>query len=87
MELADRLGIPAREADIEPYDVRAADEAWFSSTPFCILPAARFNFQPIGPGKPGPIYRALLAAWSEVVGVDIAGQAREYAERLKTWKP
>ena len=87
MELADRLGIPAREADIEPYDVRAADEAWFSSTPFCILPAARFNFQPIGPGKPGPIYLALLATWSEVVGVDIAGQAREYAERLKTWKP
>ena len=87
LELADQLGFPARETDIEPYDVRAADEAWLSSTPFCILPVTRFNFQPIGTGKPGPIYGALIASWSEVVGVDIAGQAREYAERLKTWKP
>jgi branched-chain amino acid aminotransferase len=85
--LAGRLGISAREADVEPYDVRGADEAWFTSTPFCVLPAVRFNFQPVGPGKPGPIYKALLAAWSEEVGVDIAGQAREYAERLETWRP
>ena len=38
-------------------------------------------------GKPGPIYRQLLAAWSEEVGVDIAGQARQYAELAGTWTP
>ncbi len=87
MELAAKLGIPVRQVDIEPYDARAADEAWFTSTTICMLPITRFEFRDVGDGCPGPIYRKLLAAWSEEVGVDIAGQAREYAERAKTWRP
>ena len=87
MDLAARLDIPVHEADLDPYDVRAADEAWFTSTTVCMVPITRFNFQPVGDGLPGPIYRRLLAAWSEEVGVDIAGQARRYAELAKTWKP
>ena len=87
MALAARLGLPVREADIEPYDVREADEAWFTSTTICMMPITRFNFEPVGDGKPGPLYRRLLAAWSEEVGLDIAGQAREYAKLRETWKP
>ncbi|MFH1570553.1 MAG: aminotransferase class IV [Gemmatimonadota bacterium] len=87
MALAGRLGIPAEEADIEPYDVRQADEAWFTSTTICMVPVTRFDFQPIGDGRPGPIYRRLLAAWGEEVGLDIAGQARQYAALAGTWKP
>ena len=81
------LGNPVVEADIEPYDVRAADEAWFTSTTICMVPVTRFDFRPIGNGHPGPVYRQLLDAWSAEVGVDIAGQAREYAERARTWIP
>ena len=33
------------------------------------------------------VLRKLLAAWSEDVGVDIVGQAREYAKLVGTWKP
>ena len=33
------------------------------------------------------VYGALLKAWSEEVGVDIAAQAREYAGLAATWKP
>ena len=87
MELAEKLSIPVRETDLEPYDVREADEAWHTSTTVCMQPITRFNFRPVGDGKPGPIYRQLLAAWSEEVGVDISGQAREYAELAKTWTP
>jgi branched-chain amino acid aminotransferase len=87
MELAERLGIPVHEADIEPYDVRAATEAWFTTTTACMLPITRFDSRPVGDGTPGPTYRKLLAAWSEEVGVDIAGQAREYAKVVETWKP
>jgi branched-chain amino acid aminotransferase len=87
IELAAKLGIPVHEADIEPYDVRAADEAWFTATTICMVPITRFNFQPVGDGRPGHIYRKLLDAWSEEVGVDIVGQARTYAELVKTWKP
>ena len=86
MELASGLGIAVREADIDPYDVRLADEAWSTSTTVCMVPITRFNFQPVGDGRPGTIYGRLLAAWSEEVGVDIPAQAREYAEIAKTWK-
>ena len=87
MELAERLGIPVHETDIEAYDVRLADEAWFTSTTICMVPVTRFDFRTVGDGKPGPIFKKLLAAWSEEVGVDIAGQARQYAEIAPNWTP
>ena len=87
MQLADRLGMQVRESDIDPYDARRADEAWFTATSICMIPITRIDQRSVGDGRPGPVYRKLLAAWSEEVGVDIAGQAREYAERAKTWKP
>jgi branched-chain amino acid aminotransferase len=74
LELAERLGIPARETDIQPYDVYTADEAFFTSTPYCIMPATRFNGLPVGDGAVGSITKRLLAAWSEMVGVDIIAQ-------------
>ena len=86
IELAEELGIPVREADIEPYDIREADEAWITSTPFSMIPVTRFNFLSVGDGKPGSIYRRLLTAWGDQVGVDIAAQAREYEALAKTWK-
>ena len=53
MELASKLDIPLCEADIEPYDVREADEAWFTSTTICMVPITRFNFQAVGDGQVG----------------------------------
>ncbi|NKB68896.1 MAG: branched-chain amino acid aminotransferase [Candidatus Latescibacteria bacterium] len=87
MELADGLDLPVEEADIGPYDVREADEAWYTSTTICMIPITRFNFQPVGQGCPGPLYRQLLAAWSRDVGVDIAAQAHTYSQLAKTWTP
>ena len=87
MDLATKLNIPTHEANIEPYDVRDADEAWSTSTTISMIPVTRFDFHPIGSGNPGPIYKKLLNAWSDEVGVDITGQARDYAKLLKTWKP
>jgi len=87
MELAEKLDIPVREADIEPYDVRNAEEAWYTATTICMVPITRFDFQPVGTGRPGPIFGRLIEAWSEEVGVDIPAQAREYAERAKSWAP
>ena len=67
--------------------MRDADEAWSTSTTISMIPVTRFDFHPIGSGNPGPIYKKLLNAWSDEVGVDITGQARDYAKLLKTWKP
>lgn len=80
-ELAEALGIPCVTGPFEPYDVLQAEEAFFTATSFCILPATRFEGQPIGDGKPGPITRALLAEWSRRVGVDIVAQARLMADK------
>jgi branched-chain amino acid aminotransferase len=39
------------------------------------MPATRFNGLPVGDGAVGPITRQLLAAWSQLVGIDIVAQA------------
>lgn len=73
-ELAKQLGIPAVEEDLQPYDVYTADEAFMSSTPYCILPVGRVDNRQLGEAVPGPITQQLLAAWSERVGLDIVDQ-------------
>ena len=76
LELAKKLGIETQETVLLPYDLATADEMFFTSTPYCIMPATKFNNLPVGDGKVGPITKRLLAAWSELVGMDIAAQAR-----------
>ncbi len=75
-QLAEEAGIAWHEASLREADLAAADEILLTSTPNCLLPATRFNGQPVGSGRPGPLYQALLARWSETVGLDIAAQAR-----------
>lgn len=75
LDLARQLGIPTEETTLQPYDLATADEMFFTSTPYCIMPATRFNGLQVGDGTVGPITRRLLAAWSELVGLDIVAQA------------
>ncbi len=77
-ELADQLGIPLRRRAITPEELSTADEACLSSTPSCLLPVTRFQGRPIGSGQPGPMYRQLLAAWNDLVGLDIRGQMQRH---------
>jgi branched-chain amino acid aminotransferase len=77
-ELGPLLGIPVVEKNIEPYDVMTADEAFMTGTPFCMIPVTTFNRSPVGDGKVGPVYRQLLKAWGDQVGVDIAGQIKAW---------
>jgi len=78
-DLADQLGIPVVQEDLQPYDLYTADEAFFASTSFCILPMTRVDKREIGDGRPGPIAQQLLAAWGEAVGLDIVDQATRFA--------
>lgn len=77
LELAAQLGIPTEVTDFQPYDIYTADEAFFTSTPYCIMPATKFNGLPVGDGQVGPVTKKLLRAWSELVGVDIIAQAQQ----------
>jgi branched-subunit amino acid aminotransferase/4-amino-4-deoxychorismate lyase len=82
-EIADSLGIPFERRDFQLYDVLNADEAFTSSTPYCMLPVTRVNKRLIGDGNPGPVFRRLLRAWSEAVGVDIAAQMQTGAHERR----
>ena len=82
VELAGQLGIPTTRRDLAPREVAAADEVLLGSTPLCLVPVTRLNGHPIGDGSPGKVFGRLLAAWSELVGVDIAGQAERFAGRV-----
>ena len=76
LELAETQGIPTQITDFQPYDIYTADEAFFTSTPYCIMPATKFNGLPVGDGAVGPVTKRLLQAWSDLVGLDIVAQAQ-----------
>lgn len=76
LELARKLGIPTEETTLLPYDLATADEMFFTSTPYCIMPSTKFNNLQVGDGQVGPVTKRLLEAWSELVGMDIVAQAR-----------
>ncbi len=76
-ELAMATSLPIREMDLQVYDLYTADEIFFTSTPYCIMPATKFNDLAVGDGTVGPITRRLLAAWSDLVGMDIVRQGEE----------
>jgi branched-subunit amino acid aminotransferase/4-amino-4-deoxychorismate lyase len=80
-ELAAALHIPFTYRKLTVDEVASADEAMLTSTSPCLLPVVRMNGRPIGSGAPGDIFRRLLAAWSELVGVDIQTQAQRFARR------
>jgi len=79
MEMARSLDIPVVEEDLQPYDLYVADEAFVTTTSFCILPVGRFNGAPVGGHVPGSITKRLTSAWNEMVGLDIIEQAERYA--------
>lgn len=74
--LATSLAIPWEERSLTVADLARADEILLTSTPSCVLPATRFDGRAVGSGRPGPVFRAVLDAWSGLVGLDIADQAR-----------
>ena len=78
LELADRLDIPWEEGSYSPHDLYTADEAFLTTTPFCLAPVVAVNAIPIGKGVPGPMANRLLHAWSEMVGMDFVDQSLSF---------
>ena len=75
-DLAPALGLKIVKKNIEPFDVYEADEAFITSTPFCVLPAVKLNGLKIGDGKVGKLTKKLLKEWSNLAGVDIVKQIK-----------
>ncbi len=85
--LAAKFGVPWRDLSLTVDDLEAADEILLTSTPNCILPATSLNGRPVGSGRPGPVFRRILAAWNTEVGIDIPEQARHHAARSRRLGP
>ena len=77
-DVAGQLGIEVVEEDLQPYDLYTADEVFFSRTSPRIVPVSVVDRRPVGESIPGPVTKQLLAAHSELVDVDIVGQALHY---------
>lgn len=77
-ELARKLGIPVREDDIGPYEAYNADEAFITSTSFCICPVRSINGVSMSGGCPGPVTKRLTDAFVELVGFDFVDQYRRH---------
>jgi branched-chain amino acid aminotransferase len=74
---------PSCEKNIELYDVINADEAFYTGTPFCVLPVTSINGIPIGKGKVGNITQEILRIWGQNVGVDIVKQIKKWDKNTK----
>jgi branched-subunit amino acid aminotransferase/4-amino-4-deoxychorismate lyase len=81
IELAGELGMRYLEREIQPHSIADADEAFLSSTGFCLAPVTKINHAPISDGKPGLVFRRLIEAWSHRAGVDIIAQIVDGARR------
>ena len=81
LELARELSIETQETDIDLFDAYTADEAFVTSTSFCICPVSSINGAAVGTESvPGPVTDRLQKAYSGLVGIDIVGQ---YLARLE----
>jgi len=76
LELAQRLGVPAMEKDLDMYDVYNAEEAFLTSTSLCLCPIKRINGRDIGNASEiwGPISSKIRDAYIDLVGIDFVAQ-------------
>ncbi len=72
LELAPGLGLDPRECTLDRVDLLGADEVFLSGTGAGIVPVRALDGQPIGAGKPGPVWervRAAFEAFAPTAGV------------------
>ena len=70
LEIVDYLGIGVDEGLYNQGQLYDADEAFVSSTRYCLLPVATINGYPLGYSVPGEVTGKILSRWKELVGVD-----------------
>ncbi len=75
IDLAEEAGLKVVRKNLDLYDAYTADEAFITSTSFCIVPVNSFNVIKVGDGSvPGPITKKITQAYIEFVDHDFVGQ-------------
>lgn len=65
-ELADELRIPRRDQPISESQLRSADEIWLAAATREVQPVTRLDGNPVGSGRPGPVWRRVYDAWQRL---------------------
>ncbi len=63
LELARKARLPAREENLQRYDLYSADECFLTGTAAELIPVVKIDGRPIGSGQPGPVTLRLLKAF------------------------
>ena len=80
MDMASQLGIKLIEGDIDLFDAYVADEAFITSTSFCICPVRSINGNRMGEtAVPGPVTKKLMDAYVKFVNYDWVQQYLRHA--------
>lgn len=83
LDLAELIGVPARETDLTPQQAAEADEIFLTSTSIGILHARSWEGRLIADGAAGTITRRLRDALSRTVGLDFGEQAQAWARAAR----
>lgn len=78
IELAKDNGIKVFEEDITKEDIPNFTEAFFTATPFCMIPCYKINDHKLEFRKKGSVYNYLLDKWSSSVGIEIESQIQSW---------
>lgn len=76
IELAARHDVPYRESAISEAELRTADEIWLTSSTKEIMPVTTLDGEPVGDGRPGPLYRQMHAIYRDYKQAVREGRAR-----------
>ena len=68
--IAEKLGIPWREANVTRYDVWVADEVFLTGTAAEIIPIIEIDARTIGSGKPGAVTEQFLEQFHRQVSIE-----------------
>jgi len=78
LSLARKHGVDYRERNIGIFDAITADEAFFTATPWCIMPCTSINGQRIGNGRVGKATQFFIDRWKDEVDLDFVEQAKRW---------
>jgi len=66
-QLCEKLKIKLTVANLTPFMLFTADEAFFTGTAMEVIPIREVNKRQIGDGKPGPVTKKLIAEFQKVI--------------------
>ncbi len=66
-KLAAQLNMKLTVANLTPFMIFTADEAFFTGTAMEMVPIREVNKRTIGTGKPGPITKKLMTEFQKVI--------------------